>query len=230
MCPARSSRDQSAADAAATSTTPGQRIHAGIAYAGRTVTVETADATFRAHDRDELIIEVPRTTRFKAHKPEPRRRPAPAATASGTLPIVNRLSPSTIEEIEGVREPDPGPDATALVRRCLTLRRKPLSEFTTEDLRILLGQQIAVPILVPMAAAVLADDPLAEGDYYPGDLLYTVLRLPDKQWHGAERHRERLVEVLRTTPLSSEGAPADLRRAVAAFIGIPQTERHEPSA
>ena len=47
----------------------------------------------------------------------------------------------TIEEIEGVRELDPGPDATTLIRRCLALRRKPLSEFTTEDLRIMLGQQ-----------------------------------------------------------------------------------------
>jgi hypothetical protein len=86
---------------------------------------------------------------------------------------------STIKEIEGVGEPDPGPDATTLIRRCLALRRKPLSEFTTEDLRIMLGQQIAVPILLPMAVTVLADDLLAEGDYYPGDLLYAVVRLPE---------------------------------------------------
>ena len=35
--------------------------------------------------------------------------------------------------------------------------------------RVPRGQQIAVPILLPMAVAVLVDHPFAEGDYYPGD-------------------------------------------------------------
>jgi len=158
-------------------------------------------------------------------------RPMTAVPVSGKLLTVNHHNPGTIEEIEGVREPDPGPDATFLVRRCVTLRRKPLSEFSTEDLRIMLGQQIAVPTLLPMAVAVLANNPLAEGDYYPGDLLHTVIRLPDKEWHGAERHRERLVAVLRETSLLNEDyVDADLRRAVAAFIGTPPTECNEPPA
>lgn len=113
----------------------------------------------------------------------------------------------------------PDPDARNLVRRCTALRRKPLSQFTTEDLRILLGQQIAVPILLPMAMAVLVDDPFAEGDYYPGDLLSNVVRLPDHEWDGAEHLRDQLVEVLRATPLPDENVvDADLRRAVAEFL------------
>ena len=58
----------------------GQRIHVGIAHAGRTVTVETADPTFRIYDGDQVLTEVARTTtktitRFKVRKPEaPRRR------------------------------------------------------------------------------------------------------------------------------------------------------------
>jgi CDI immunity proteins len=126
--------------------------------------------------------------------------------------------PDTIEGIEGVREPDPGPDATNLVRRCRELRRKPLSQFTTEDLRIMLGQRIAVPILLPMAVVILVDDPLAEGDYYPGDLLCNVVRLPDEDWHDAARQRARLVEVLRVTPLAEEDVGAHVRGAVAEFL------------
>nr|WP_130340652.1 IS481 family transposase [Micromonospora kangleipakensis] len=53
----------------------GQRIHPGIAHAGRTVTVEAADTTFRVYDGDQLLTEVARTTtkpiaRFKARKPQ----------------------------------------------------------------------------------------------------------------------------------------------------------------
>ncbi|MEU9829332.1 hypothetical protein AB0D81_29845 [Micromonospora chersina] len=53
----------------------GQRIHPGIAHAGRIVTVEAADTTFRIYDGDQLLTEVARTTtkpiaRFKARKPQ----------------------------------------------------------------------------------------------------------------------------------------------------------------
>jgi hypothetical protein len=56
-----------------------QRIHVGIVHAGRTLTVDTADTTWRIYDGDSLVAEVARTTtkniaRFKVHKPEPPRR------------------------------------------------------------------------------------------------------------------------------------------------------------
>ena len=61
-------------------TVAGQRIHIGMVHAGRTVTVASADHTFRVHHGDELLAEVARTTakpiaRFKVRKPErPRQR------------------------------------------------------------------------------------------------------------------------------------------------------------
>ena len=57
----------------------------------------------------------------------------------------------------------PDPDNTFLVRRCAELRRKPLAEFTAENLRIMLGQEIGVPVLLPLAIQVLLREPLAEG-------------------------------------------------------------------
>lgn len=56
-------------------TVAGQRIHVGIVHAGRTVTVEAADRTFRITAGEELLTEVARTTtkpiaRYKVRKPE----------------------------------------------------------------------------------------------------------------------------------------------------------------
>jgi hypothetical protein len=57
-----------------------QKIQVGIGHAGRTVTVEGADTTFRVFDGDQLLCEEIRTAtrqiaRFKARKPEtPRQR------------------------------------------------------------------------------------------------------------------------------------------------------------
>jgi hypothetical protein len=69
-----------------------------------------------------------------------------------------------------------------LVRTVHALRRKPVGELTTEDLRIMLGQQVGVAILTPYALDVLERDPLAEGDFYPGDLLKSVVTLPVDHW------------------------------------------------
>jgi len=54
-----------------------QRIHIGIVHAGRILTVESADHTFRIYDGDQLLAETGRTTtkpiaRFKAANQNPR--------------------------------------------------------------------------------------------------------------------------------------------------------------
>ncbi|WP_320066030.1 contact-dependent growth inhibition system immunity protein [Micromonospora sp. RTGN7] len=135
---------------------------------------------------------------------------------------------TTIEQLDRDVWPDPGPDDTTLVRRCTELRRKPVAEFTVEDLRIMLGQQIGVSALLPLAVRVLLRDPLAEGDYYPGDLLRNVLRLPDSAWStlGAERKRlaSTLAELVASPPFSDPDLrPRDpnrqLRDAMARFLG-----------
>lgn len=79
---------------------------------------------------------------------------------------------------------------TYLVKRCHALRHLPLKELTTEDLRILIGQEIGLLFLVPLALEVLERDPLIEGDFYPGDLLKLVAEIPKGFWevHNEMRH------------------------------------------
>jgi transposase InsO family protein len=67
-----------------------QKIHLGIGHAGRTVTVEDADTTFRIYHGDQLLADVPRTTtqpiaRFKVRKPEPPRTTRSQPSTGGTL-------------------------------------------------------------------------------------------------------------------------------------------------
>ncbi len=69
-----------------------------------------------------------------------------------------------------------------LVKTCHELRRKPLIEFTVEDLRLMIGQAIGLAFLVPIALDRLEKEPLAEGDYYPGDLLTMVLKINEQFW------------------------------------------------
>lgn len=56
----------------------------------------------------------------------------------------------------------------------------------------MIGQEIGLRWLIPLALAILEADPLAEGDFYPGDLLASVLRAPATFWENDSESRVRL--------------------------------------
>jgi hypothetical protein len=80
----------------------------------------------------------------------------------------------TLDELDPPARPAADYDSR-LVTRAHDLRRKPIGDFTAEDLRIMIGQQVALAHLVPRALDALELNPLAQGDFYPGDLLQAVL-------------------------------------------------------
>jgi hypothetical protein len=121
---------------------------------------------------------------------------------------------ATLDELEGVAWGPPTYDSY-LVTTCHRLRTRPIGQFAVEDLRIMIGQGIGLPYLIPLALDVLERAPLAEGDYYPGDLLNAVLSVDasfwSREWEWAERAQSilhRLHEV-----------PKELREAIATFEG-----------
>jgi hypothetical protein len=71
---------------------------------------------------------------------------------------------------------------TELIRRSYELRKVPITNLDIDDLRLLIGQQIGLKYIVPLALRALSKDILAEGNYYPGDLLKSVLEIPKTFW------------------------------------------------
>ncbi len=93
---------------------------------------------------------------------------------------------STLTEIENNDWGEPTFDSN-LVIQCHKLRKKPLKDFSVEDLRLMIGQNISLDILVPIAIDRLTVNLLAEGNLYPGDLLNNVLTSDADFWktHGS---------------------------------------------
>jgi hypothetical protein len=73
------------------------------------------------------------------------------------------------------------PDATSVIKRCHELRTKPLRDFTVEDLRIMIGQQVALGRMVALSLDRLQPDSVVENDF-PGDLLASVLQVDAVFW------------------------------------------------
>lgn len=62
------------------------------------------------------------------------------------------------------------------------LRKKPLNQLTASELRILIGQKIAMSFVVALAIEELEDNVLVESDLYSGDLLNVVSEIGNEFW------------------------------------------------
>lgn len=117
--------------------------------------------------------------------------------------------PPTLEELEGVRwgEPEYG---SHVVRTCHRLRKKPIEAFSVEDFRIMTGQGFSLEHLAEPALAIVEKDPLAEGDFFPGDLACALARpVNDAYWEAHVAQRRRLVEAVQTALQRSLALEAD---------------------
>jgi hypothetical protein len=130
----------------------------------------------------------------------------------------------TIEEIEGDIWGEPG-YSSHLVTAIHALRRKPLQEFTVEDIRITLGQNLSVPLLMPLALEKLAINPLAQGDFYPGDLLIAIsrndvsdMKLNDQGKQMLKAATERAIEMLDSAPSEHLDFDGQIRISLKSFL------------
>ncbi|WP_084486367.1 contact-dependent growth inhibition system immunity protein [Nocardia sienata] len=94
--------------------------------------------------------------------------------------------PRSLSQIEGRAWPAPDKDATRLMKTVHALRDVPLPDLTVEDIRVLLSQREGVDVLTPVALDILGSNPLAESDFYPGDLLTALLGCHSRETDSAE--------------------------------------------
>jgi hypothetical protein len=99
----------------------------------------------------------------------------------------------SLEEIEDDYWGDPPADATRLISTAYALHKRPIGALDVEGLRLLISQQIGLDTLIPLALDQVDRDPLAEGDFYPGDLLDALMRrVPESYWQAHEDQRARV--------------------------------------
>ena len=82
-----------------------------------------------------------------------------------------------------------------LIVTCNNLHKKRLKEFEVEDLRILISQNIGLKYLIPLAIQVLEKNILAEGDFYEGDLLKSVLTSEDEYWNDEKANWATIIDL-----------------------------------
>jgi hypothetical protein len=110
----------------------------------------------------------------------------------------NNWRHKTLEKLEKKVWPILSSDeGSYLIKTCNSLRKKQLQDFTTEDLRIMIGQEIGLYFLMPLAIETLTNDLFAEGDMYEGDLLKNVLEVDTKFWDDNKNYWQQLNEIIK---------------------------------
>jgi len=81
------------------------------------------------------------------------------------MKLENNWRNKTIENLEKDKWPTVDFDSH-LVKRTQELQKIPISTFSNEDLRIMIGQQIGLDYLIPIAIEILTENLWAEADFY----------------------------------------------------------------
>ncbi|WP_397447792.1 contact-dependent growth inhibition system immunity protein [Polaribacter sp. R77954] len=71
---------------------------------------------------------------------------------------------------------------TTLIEKCFEYRKIKLSELSTEQIRLLISQEIGIDFLIEIAIKKLEQNIIAEGNLYEGDLLDSVSKISTEFW------------------------------------------------
>jgi hypothetical protein len=112
----------------------------------------------------------------------------------------NHILKKTLEQLEKDIWENPIGE-TFLITRCCELRKKKLEDFTVENLRIMIGQEIGLQYLILLAIEKLQQNPMAKGDFYEGDLLRNVLRINTDYWNENKECWQKMNEIVKNVML-----------------------------
>ncbi|WP_371623192.1 contact-dependent growth inhibition system immunity protein [Streptomyces sp. NBC_01116] len=104
----------------------------------------------------------------------------------------------SLEQLEGIQWPAPPADATGLVKAAHDLRKLPVGRLDAHELSRLIGQDIGVPWLLPLALDLLhrtaSDQSL--GGFYDDDLLTAALTRKSHVWKSNPRWVTKMKEII----------------------------------
>lgn len=83
--------------------------------------------------------------------------------------------------VQDINEKSVG-ELTSIQRRIKDLLRVKLENFTIDDLRFMIIQEVGIQYLLDKALVILKENILAEGIYYEGDLLKSILLISKDFW------------------------------------------------
>lgn len=84
---------------------------------------------------------------------------------------------------------------SSLIVSCKVASTKPIGQLSLDDFRILITQSIGLEILIPKAIKLLEEEPLLSTGFFRGDLLFTIIKVPESFWKENKELNNRMMEI-----------------------------------
>src|SRR3954469_13153268 len=129
----------------------------------------------------------------------------------------------SLEQLDGERWGAPPADATSLVRTVPEWRRRPIGTLEPDELARLIGQDVGLPWLLPLAVEILRDEELKQpaGGFIDGDLLYAVVTRSLEVWMA---YPELASELKEAVTLLTDLSTSEKREVEAFLASLPLRE------
>ena len=103
-----------------------------------------------------------------------------------------------------------------LIVECNALRKKPIKDFTIENLRQMIEQDIGLEFLIPFAIEELEMDIIARGECYEGDLLNNVLKSDEEFWKSSKENWKEICKLFEKnkTRLKGNEVSSDIKNEI----------------
>ena len=108
----------------------------------------------------------------------------------------NNWRQKSIENLEKDFWGQPPKASTPLVNKVHELRTIQIEKLEPKDIRLLIGQNVGLKYLIPLALDILRDNLFVDAELYDGDLLKTVMNVNDDFWLNNKDVKSQLDDLL----------------------------------
>lgn len=125
----------------------------------------------------------------------------------------------SLEQLEGERWPDPEPETTGQVKSVHLLRRRPVRSLNPTELARLIGHEVGLRWLLPVAVEILRETApeQAVGGFYDDDLLLAVLVQSQETWQKEPELAQEIRDTIGILTDLGEWVEPDAKRFLAMF-------------
>ncbi len=111
--------------------------------------------------------------------------------------LENNWQQKSIENLERDFWGEPPESSSSLIEKIYQLRTIPIEKLDSKDIRILIGQNVGLIYIIPLALDLLGEDLFIDSEFYEGDLLENVMKVDDNFWNKNGELKEQLDNLLK---------------------------------
>ena len=89
-------------------------------------------------------------------------------------------------------------EASSIQQRIIKLYNTVIEEYSLGDIRFMIGQNLGIDFLINIAFDHLKENIFLDSEYYEGDLLSIILRIPSEFWKMHPTEKDKFLEILST--------------------------------